>query len=104
MRPGWTYFLYSYWLGRAHFAGGNYARAIQIFDDLSHLYSSGRYSFPIESVKLYYYLGRAYQADDQNQKAIEQYDEFLLFWNSADAELHLIDDARQRLADLKSST
>jgi len=103
MRVGWTYFWYSYWLGRARLAAGQLDGAIDAFGGVADLYSKGRYSFPLESVKLYYYLGRAYEADKQYEKAIAQYEEFLLWWKDADPEVKPVGDARERLKNLSST-
>jgi len=53
-------------------------------------------------VKAHYYLGRAYEESDWADKAIEQYETFLDIWKDADEGVPSIEDARARLARLKS--
>lgn len=100
MRTNWSYFFYSYWLGRSWLAAGEHGRAIDVLGGLANLYSGARFTCPLESVKLYYYLGRAYEEAGQHQKAAAQYQEFLRWWREADPEVGLVDDARQRLKSL----
>ncbi|UCG61777.1 MAG: protein kinase [Candidatus Zixiibacteriota bacterium] len=103
LRRTWTYFQYSYWLGRTLFEFEKHDRAIEIMSELANMYSYGKLALPLETVKLHYYLGRAYEADGQPEKAIPQYEEFLLYWENADPELRLLGDAKERVARLKQT-
>jgi tetratricopeptide (TPR) repeat protein/tRNA A-37 threonylcarbamoyl transferase component Bud32 len=58
----------------------------------------------INAVKAYYLLGLAYDQSGWRKKAIEQYEEFLEIWKDADPGIAEVDDARQRLAGLKSES
>jgi tetratricopeptide (TPR) repeat protein len=54
------------------------------------------------SVKIHYLAGKVYQAAGQTDKAIEQFEIFLMIWKDADPIFPEIDDAKQRLEFLKS--
>jgi hypothetical protein len=56
------------------------------------------------SVKIHYLTGKIYQADGQTNKAIEQFETFLMIWEDADPIFSEIDDAKQRLEFLKKSS
>jgi hypothetical protein len=56
------------------------------------------------SVKIHYLAGKVYQAAGQTDKAIEQFETFLMIWKDADPIFPEIDDAKQRLEILKSSS
>ena len=57
---------------------------------------------PIWNAKMHYYLGRAYEGLKKYQLASEQYEYFLEIWKDADWKINEIDDARVRLAGLRS--
>ena len=65
-------------------------------------YDQNRLSFPARSVITHYWLGQAYEANNQYEKAIEQYETFLDIWKNADDGLKSVTDAKVRLAKLKS--
>ena len=52
----------------------------------------------------HYYLGQAYEESGWTDKAIEQYETFLDIWKNADSGLTSVEDARTRLARLKSES
>jgi len=54
------------------------------------------------AVKAYYLLGLAYEKSGWNKKAIEKYEEFLDIWKNADPGIPEVQDAKERLAQLKS--
>ena len=56
------------------------------------------------SVKIHYLAGKVYQAAGQTDKAIEQYETFLMIWKNADPVFPEIDDAKQRLESLKKGS
>ncbi|UCD64448.1 MAG: tetratricopeptide repeat protein, partial [Candidatus Zixiibacteriota bacterium] len=102
-RTPWIYFYSSHSKGRYLFEAGKYDAAIDAFESIRTVYGRGRFGCPLEAVKLHYYLGRSYEATGRTDKAIAQYEEFLEWWKNADPGLELIDDARQRLAELKAT-
>jgi hypothetical protein len=55
-----------------------------------------------EAVTGYYYLGQAYEAAGRKQDAVTQCETFLSIWKNADSELKQIQDAKVRLARLKT--
>jgi hypothetical protein len=55
-------------------------------------------------VKIHYLAGKVYQAAGQTDKAIEQFETFLMIWKDADPIFPEIDDAKQRLEFLKKSS
>jgi tetratricopeptide (TPR) repeat protein len=56
------------------------------------------------NVTIHYVAGKIYQAAGQTDKAIEQFETFLMIWKDADPIFPEIDDARQRLEILKKSS
>jgi serine/threonine protein kinase/Tfp pilus assembly protein PilF len=51
--------------------------------------------------RLYYKLARLYEQKGQNNKAIEHYEKFLDLWKDADPGMAEVEDATERLAQLK---
>jgi DNA-binding SARP family transcriptional activator len=49
-----------------------------------------------------YMLGKSYEQQGNQAKAIEHYEKFLSLWKDADPGIAEVDDARERLAGLKS--
>jgi hypothetical protein len=47
-------------------------------------------------------LGKIYEQQDNRGKAIENYEKFLDLWKNADSGFPEVEDARKRLAGLKS--
>jgi tetratricopeptide (TPR) repeat protein/predicted Ser/Thr protein kinase len=94
-----------YMLGRAYLESGRLGEAVTTFEKLLSRYTDARLLFiPIEAVRAHYLLGLAYEQSGWNNKAIEQYEEFLDIWKAADPGFSEIEDARERLARLKSGS
>ena len=90
-------------LGRAYLESGRIGEAVTTFEKVLSRYSDARLLYlPIEGVKAHYFLGLAYEQSGWTNKAIENYEEFLDIWRDADPGIAEIEDARQRLARLKS--
>jgi tetratricopeptide (TPR) repeat protein len=88
-----------------------YQDADDLLADLKHekrLLESGeashRAQYPFEAVKAHYVLGLAYERSGWTKGAMKQYGEFLEIWKDADPGIPEIEDARQRLAQLKTSS
>ena len=59
--------------------------------------------WPIAAVKAHYWLGVAYEQQDEKNKAIKEYEKFLDLWKDADTDLSELQDAKARLAKLKGT-
>ncbi|HUV29466.1 MAG TPA: tetratricopeptide repeat protein [Acidobacteriota bacterium] len=83
---------------------GKLDRSIAAFEDLSKVYSSlGLFSGNL-SVKVYYYLGLAYEQKGDVDMAIARYETFLDIWTNADPGIGSVQDATERLARLRSKS
>jgi tetratricopeptide (TPR) repeat protein len=89
-------------LGEAYLEAGRLDRAVATLEKALLRYDEARALVPIRAVKAYYSLGLAYEKSGWTDKASEQYEEFLDIWKGADPGISEIEDARRRLARLKS--
>ena len=96
-----TVFRWRFMLGRAYLELGRLGDAVATFEKALSRYDDSRLYAPIDAVRAHYFLGLAYEQSGWNNKAIEQYEEFLDIWKDADPGISEIEDARQRLARLK---
>ncbi|MFC1799908.1 protein kinase [Candidatus Eisenbacteria bacterium] len=91
-----------YLQGLAYLEAGRLGAAVEEFEASLDDYSEERLNAsPVRSVLVYYQLGKAYEGSGWNNKAIAAYEEFLEIWKDADPGLEDIEDARERLANLK---
>ncbi len=96
-------FSVGYTLGRVYLEMGKYEQAVAILEDITGDYGeSVRLCVGPWNVKSHYYLGLAYENSRWYQKAIEQFQIFLEFWDGADPGIEEVADARQRLERLQS--
>ncbi len=96
---------YNIMLAQAYVMAERYADVIALLKDLQTNYAQdSRLGLCIWTVKSYYYLGFAYEHIGQVDDAIRSYEEFLRIWANADPCLSEVDDARERLARLKSQS
>jgi hypothetical protein len=58
--------------------------------------------FPTWTVQVHYHLALAYEALGRSTEAVEEYEEFLRSWGEGDIFRDQIDDARRRVANLRS--
>jgi tetratricopeptide (TPR) repeat protein len=91
------------YLAQAYLESGRPGEAANVLEKALSRYDRFRSGMPIQAVKAYYLLGLAYEKTGRTAKAIEQYEEFLDIWKSADPRIEEIEDARARLARLKSA-
>ncbi len=91
-------------LAEAYFEAGRMKDAIRLLELLSQTYSVDRAVYSPDAVRIHYYLGVAYQKTGRNAEAVEQFERFLSIWENADPRLEGLDDARKRLAILKTSS
>ncbi len=98
-----TFFsLYS--LGRAYLEMGRVGEAVAKFEKALSRYDDGsRVHRIVWAAKVHYLLGLAYEKSGWNKKAIDQYEEFLDIWRDADPGIPEVEDARERLAELKAN-
>jgi serine/threonine protein kinase/tetratricopeptide (TPR) repeat protein len=92
----------AFMLARAYLESGRLDKAVAQMEKMLSKYGETRASLGVWSVKTHYLLGLAYEKSGWNSKAVEQYDEFLEIWKDADPGIPEIEDAKQRLARLKS--
>jgi serine/threonine protein kinase/tetratricopeptide (TPR) repeat protein len=92
-------FLYS--LAQAYKSAGDLDKAEEEFHKIISLVK-GRLSSGDLYAKSFYMLGKIYEQKGLNAKAIEHYERFLDLWKDADPGIAEVEDARKRLAGLKS--
>ena len=88
-------------LGEICLKAGRADEAATIFSQLLTSYTSPRAYYGIESAKLHYYLGQAYEQLNRPEDAAAQHDRFLELWSEADHTSSSIEDARSRLDRLR---
>jgi serine/threonine protein kinase/predicted Zn-dependent protease len=88
-------------LAMAYYASGNIDKA-QAEHERIISSSSGRSVFGDVYARSFYELGKIYEQKDWKGKAIEHYEKFLDLWKDADPGFPEVEDARKRLAALKS--
>jgi tetratricopeptide (TPR) repeat protein len=62
----------------------------------------GMMEYGLEYVNSFYILGKIHEQQGDSAKAIEHYEKFLDLWKDADPGIAEVEDARKRLAGLKS--
>jgi serine/threonine protein kinase/predicted Zn-dependent protease len=88
-------------LAKAYYASGDIDKAQAEYEKITSS-SSSRYSFGDVYALSYYALGKIYEQKGWKGKAIEHYQKFLGLWKEADAGFPEVEEAKQRLAALKS--
>jgi serine/threonine protein kinase/predicted Zn-dependent protease len=88
-------------LGLAHYESGNLEKALEEFERITGM-TTGRLFFGELYAKSFYMLGKIYEQQGDTAKAIEHYEKLLSLWKDADPGLAEVDDAKKRLAGLKS--
>lgn len=89
-------------LGEAYLEAGRPEEAVRVLEKILHRYDIRRASYPSWSVKVHYYMARAYEEAGRAQEAIEQYEKFLEIWADADRRISDVEDARERLRNLRA--
>lgn len=88
-------------LASAYYLNGDLVSAKKEYEKILAL-TTGRLWWGDLYVKSYYHLGKIYEEQGNSEKAIEQYEKFLSLWKDADPGLPEVDNAKKRLAGLKS--
>jgi len=96
------YFQGRFFLAKACMESDRLGEAVAELEKALSRYDDIRATFAIWAVKAHYLLGLAYENSSWNKKAIEKYAEFLEIWKDADPGIPEVEDAKQRLAQLKS--
>ena len=88
-------------LALASYRSGDLEKAQEEYEKISKMTLGRVASWDIHA-KSFYMLGKISEQRGWPGKAIEHYEKFLEVWKDADPDLTEVDDARQRLARLKS--
>jgi len=88
-------------LAMAYYASGNIDKAQAEYERIVSS-SSGRSEFGDVYARSYYELGKIYEQKGWKGKSIEHYEKFLDLWKVADPGFPEVEDAKKRLAALKS--
>lgn len=93
-----------YFLAQAYLESGQAEQAADVLEKALSRYDQYRAQYPTWSVKTHYYLGQAYEQLGRIQDAVYQYEEFLEWWKDADLGITEVEDAKLKLARLKSES
>jgi len=88
-------------LARAHLKNGDLDKAIAEYERLTTFDSSSR-DRRLINPRYHYRLAKLYEQQGNTTKAIENYKKFLTLWKDADPGIAEVEDARKRMAGLKS--
>ena len=88
-------------LANAYYLSGDLEKAQSSYEDLLSQ-NIGRHWSGDMYVKSFYMLGKIWEQKGDTAKAIENYEKFLDLWKNADSGLPEVEDAKNRLAKLKS--
>jgi TolA-binding protein len=87
-------------LALSYLEGERFAEAVDTFNRFLERYDYSRAVQPILAATMHYWTGVAYESADSNDRAVEQYQEFLTIWQDADPGLQIVTDAKRRLERL----
>jgi tetratricopeptide (TPR) repeat protein len=88
-------------LALAYYKAGDIDNAQEEYEKITAL-TTGRLHYGDIYAKSFYMLGKIYEQQGDKAKAIEHYERFLDLWKDADPGIAEIEDAKKRLAGLKS--
>jgi serine/threonine protein kinase/Tfp pilus assembly protein PilF len=88
-------------LAFAYYKNGELEKAQETYEQLISL-TLGRLHWGYEYVKSFYMLGKIFEEKGWKGKAIEHYEKFLDLWKEADPGIAELEEAKKRLAELKS--
>jgi serine/threonine protein kinase/Tfp pilus assembly protein PilF len=93
--------IYADSLGLAYYKSGDLEKAREEYERIGSL-QIGRIDAGDVYAKSFYMLGKIYEQQGNKGKALENYEKFLDLWKNADPGFPEVEDARKRLAGLKS--
>jgi tetratricopeptide (TPR) repeat protein len=88
-------------LAYTHYISGNLERALDEYNKIISL-SMGRLLYGDIYANSFYMLGKIHEQQGNIAKAIEHYEKFLSLWKDADPGHAEVNDAREKLAELKN--
>ena len=88
-------------LAQAYYESGDIEKARVEYEKVS-IMTTGRLSYGDIYAHSYFMLGKIYEQQGKTAKAIENYEKFLELWKDADTNRPELEDAKKRLAGLKS--
>ncbi len=89
-----------YYLALAYYEAGDLNKAREEFEKIVAM-TNGRLYWGDLYTKSFYMLGNIYEQQNDTAKALEHYEKFLDLWKDADPGIVEVDDARERLEELK---
>jgi len=95
-------FMASLYLGRSYFAIGQYDKSIAAYHNALLQHSQLKAYNGGDAVRAHYWLGLAFEKNEQYDSAIIRYETFLDIWKNADSGIVEIEDAKERLVKLKN--
>ncbi|MGB2769728.1 MAG: protein kinase [Candidatus Zixiibacteriota bacterium] len=93
-----------YFLALAYLESDQAEQAAEVLEKALSRYDKNRMESPIWSVKAHYYLGQAYERLGRTQDAVDQYEEFLAWLKDADPGIAEVEDAKERLKELRAKS
>ncbi len=88
-------------LATAYYESGDLDKAIEQYERITEL-NTGRLNNGEIYVRSFYMLGKICEQQGNTAKAIEHYQKFLDLWKDADPGIAEVDDARERLTELRN--
>ena len=87
-------------LGSAYFEKKDFKNALTQYERITKS-SLNRQSYAIYYARSFFMLGKIYEAQEKNSKAIENFERFLSLWKNADPGLPEVEEAKTKLDQLK---
>jgi tetratricopeptide (TPR) repeat protein len=88
-------------LALAYYKSGDLKKAREEYERITYL-TTGRFYYGDIYAKSFYMLAKIHEQQGQKNKAIEHYEKFLDLWKDADHGIAEFEDAKKRLAGVKS--
>ena len=88
-------------LAKAYYQSGDLDKALSTYEEIRSMVWA-TYHWGDIYVKSFYMLGKIWEQKGDGAKAIEHYEKFLELWKNADPGLPEVEDAKMKLAGLKS--